>query len=52
MSIEILVGLMIPFAGTALGAMMVLFMKNEINNNLQKVLTGFAGMMLLDVVFG
>jgi len=42
---------MIPFAGTALGSMMVFFMKNEINNNLQKVLTGFAAGVMVSASF-
>ncbi len=35
-------GLMIPFAGTALGAACVFFMKKELGRNMQRVLTGFA----------
>lgn len=33
---------MIPFAGTALGAACVFFMKKELGRNMQRVLTGFA----------
>lgn len=51
MNIEILSGLMIPFVGTALGSMMVLFMKNEINRNLQKILTGFAAGVMVSASF-
>jgi len=51
MNIEIIAGLMIPFAGTALGSMMVIFMKNEINKNLQKVLTGFAAGVMVSASF-
>lgn len=40
--LEILKGIMIPFAGTALGASCVFFMKKGINNLVQKALTGFA----------
>lgn len=47
----IFLGLMIPFVGTALGSMMVLFMKNEINENLQKVLTGFAAGVMVSASF-
>lgn len=35
-------GLTIPFLGTALGAACVLFMKNKLNDLLQRALTGFA----------
>ena len=35
-------GLMIPFLGTALGSACVLFLKNELNQNLQRTLVGFA----------
>ncbi len=35
-------GLMIPFAGTTLGAAMVFFMKNKINEKIEKLLLGFA----------
>lgn len=51
MNSAVLIGLMIPFIGTALGAMMVLFMKNEIDKNLQKVLTGFAAGVMVSASF-
>ena len=35
-------GVLIPFAGTALGSGCVLFMKKELSNPVQKMLTGFA----------
>ena len=35
-------GLLIPFAGTSLGAACVLFMKREMGHTVQRVLTGFA----------
>ena len=35
-------GLMIPFAGTALGAACVFFMKKELSDLVQRALTGFA----------
>ena len=34
---------MIPFVGTALGASLVLFMKNQMSHSLHKILSGFAG---------
>ncbi len=39
---NILIGLLIPFAGTTLGSAMVFFMKREMNDRLQKLLLGFA----------
>ena len=35
-------GLLIPFIGTSLGAMCVLFMKKQINENVERSLLGFA----------
>ncbi len=44
---EFLFGLMIPFWGTAFGAGMVLFLKNEMGKKLEKALLGFsAGVMI------
>lgn len=51
MSLEIFLGLLIPFLGTTLGSMLVLFMKNEINKELQKVLTGFAAGVMVSASF-
>ena len=45
-----LVGLLIPFLGTTLGAGMVFLMKNKINNKLEKVLLGFASGVMVYVV--
>ncbi|MDE6759534.1 MAG: ZIP family metal transporter [Lachnospiraceae bacterium] len=42
MRIETVVGILIPFFGTALGSASVLFMKNKLNPLLQRGLTGFA----------
>ena len=39
---ELVIGLLIPFLGTALGAGMVFLMKNQINRKLEKFLLGFA----------
>ncbi|MGN0107801.1 MAG: ZIP family metal transporter [Hominilimicola sp.] len=39
---DILKGILIPFAGTALGASCVLFMRKSMNKMLQRALTGFA----------
>ena len=44
---ETLIGLLIPFLGTTLGAGMVFFMKNQMNTKVQKLLLGFAtGVMI------
>ncbi len=42
MSTYVISGLLIPFAGTSLGAACVFFLKKEISNRVQKALTGFA----------
>jgi len=47
----VLIGLMVPFLGTALGSMMVLFMKKEMNQNLQRILTGFAAGVMVSASF-
>lgn len=40
--LQVTLGLVIPFAGTAFGALCVLFLKNELKDSLRKGLTGFA----------
>ena len=42
MNLEIVKGILIPFAGTSLGAACALFMKKQLDPLLQRVLTGFA----------
>ena len=42
-----LLGIMIPFAGTALGWAMVFFMRKEMNDRLQKLLLGFASGVMI-----
>ena len=42
-----LVGILIPFAGTALGSAMVFFMRKEMNERLQKMLLGFASGVMI-----
>lgn len=51
MNIQVALGLMIPFVGTALGSMMVLFMKKELNAKFQRVLTGFAAGVMVSASF-
>ena len=43
MNTDVLLGLFIPFAGTALGSACVFIMKKELGPKIQKALTGFAG---------
>ena len=42
MELEVIRGILIPFAGTSLGAACVLFMKRDLSIKVQKALTGFA----------
>lgn len=42
-----LIGLLIPFAGTTLGAAMVLICKNALRENVQKLLLGFASGVMI-----
>ena len=52
MNQNVLLGILIPFAGTALGSGMVFFMKKEMNGRLQKLLLGFAsGVMIAAAVW-
>ena len=48
---SILEGTLIPFLGTSLGAAMVLFLKKQISNELQKILTGFAAGVMVAASF-
>ena len=41
------IGILIPFAGTALGSAMVFFMKREMNKRLEKMLLGFASGVMM-----
>ena len=42
MPTEVVLGLLIPFLGTTLGATCVFFLKNTMSGTLQRILTGFA----------
>ena len=44
MNIQIVIGILIPFVGTSLGAAMVFFLKNSVSKKLQRILTGFAAL--------
>lgn len=51
MTWEVFWGLMIPFAGTSLGAAMVFFLSRQISDGLQKILTGFAAGVMVAASF-
>ncbi|MBQ7918340.1 MAG: ZIP family metal transporter [Lachnospiraceae bacterium] len=42
MTINVLLGIIVPFLGTALGSALVFLMGGKMNSNLQRALTGFA----------
>lgn len=44
---ETFLGILIPFVGTSLGATMVFFMKNTLNNKIEKLLMGFAAGVMI-----
>lgn len=47
MNISLVVGLMIPFAGTTLGSAMVFLMKNRLNKKFENFLLGFAAGVMI-----
>ncbi len=51
MNIQIIVGILLPFLGTSLGAAMVFFLKDSISDNLQRILTGFAAGVMVAASF-
>ena len=51
MNINLWIGLLIPFVGTSLGALMVLFMKCQIQEMLQRILIGFAAGVMVSASF-
>ena len=42
MSYEVILGLLIPFVGTSLGAALVFFMRGQLSREVERALTGFA----------
>ena len=44
---KVILGLLIPFIGTTLGAAMVLLMKKDLSNHIQKILLGFASGVMI-----
>ena len=51
MNATTLQGILIPFLGTSLGAAMVFFLREQISDSLQKVLTGFAAGVMVAASF-
>lgn len=51
MTTQIMGGIVIPLLGTGLGAAMVFFLKKQMSENLQKVLTGFAAGVMVAASF-
>jgi ZIP family zinc transporter len=51
MTSQIILGILIPFLGTALGAAMVFLLKKEISENIKKALTGFAAGVMVAASF-
>lgn len=47
MNTSVLIGIMIPFLGTTLGAACVFFMKEKMNERIQKILLGFASGVMI-----
>lgn len=44
---NIAIGILIPFFGTSIGSAMVYFMKNKMNNKIEKILLGFAAGVMI-----
>ena len=51
MTIEVILGILVPFLGTSLGAAMVFVLKQSISDHLQKFLTGFAAGVMVAASF-
>lgn len=51
MNLQIIQGIFIPFIGTSLGAAMVFFLRKQISDGLQKILTGFAAGVMVAASF-
>ena len=48
---EILFGILLPFLGTSIGASLVFFIKNKINDLVEKILYGFASGIMIAASF-
>ena len=51
MTTQMIIGILIPFAGTTLGAAMVFLLKDRVSNKLQRILTGFAAGVMVAASF-
>ena len=51
MNIKVIQGVLIPFLGTSLGAAMVFFLKEQLSEKVQKILTGFAAGVMVAASF-
>lgn len=51
MNTNVILGVLIPFIGTSLGAAMVFVLKKSISDSLQKILTGFAAGVMVAASF-
>ena len=51
MTVETVLGILIPFIGTTLGAAMVFILRKSISGTLQKILTGFAAGVMVAASF-
>ena len=51
MTADIIIGILIPLAGTSLGSAMVFFLKDSISKNIQRILTGFAAGVMVAASF-
>ncbi len=50
MNTDVVIGILSPFIGTALGASSVFFMKKQLSEKVQKALTGFAGGVMVSAL--
>lgn len=51
MNTQIVIGILIPFVGTSLGAAMVFILKNSVSKKLQRILIGFAAGVMVAASF-
>ena len=51
MWLNVAIGILIPFLGTALGAACVFFLRGDINDRLRRALSGFAGGIMVSASF-
>ena len=45
--LEMILGLLLPFIGTTVGASMVFFLKDKLNEKVEKILLGFASGVMI-----